>query len=202
MIGVGAVVGPQAVLHHNVTLYAGVVLGARVVVHAGARIGVDGFGYVPMPGGHAKIPQVGECVVEDDVEIGANCTIDRGSIGRTVIGAGSKLDNLVHIAHNVAVGPGSILAAQVGVAGSVRVGSGVLMGGQAGISGHVAIGDGARIAAQAGVIGDVAPDHTVSGYPARDHRSFLRAMAHLLRLSGFIRRLERLERLSDGRGTR
>lgn len=202
VIGEGAVVGPRSVLHHNVTLYAGVVLGAHVVVHSGARVGVDGFGYVARAGGHAKFPQVGECVVEDDVEIGANCTIDRGSIGRTVIGAGAKLDNLVHIAHNVSVGPGSILAAQVGVAGSVRVGNGVLMGGQAGISGHIAIGDGARIGAQAGVIGDVAPGQTVSGYPARDHRSFLRAMAHLLRLSNFIRRLERLERLDDRRGAR
>ena len=199
VIGEGATVGPHSVLHHNVTLYPGTVLGARVIVHSGARVGVDGFGYVAVAGGQAKIPQVGECVVEDDVEIGANCTIDRGSIGRTVIGAGSKLDNLVHIAHNVAVGPGSMLAAQVGVAGSVRVGSDVAMGGQAGISGHVAIGDEARIAAQAGVIGDVAPGRTVSGYPARDHRSFLRAMANLMRLPSLIKRLKRLERMHAGR---
>lgn len=190
----GVSVGAETVLHPNVTLYAGSVLGDRVIVHAGARIGVDGFGYVSSGGVRRKVPQVGGCVVEDDVEIGANCTIDRGSIGHTVIGAGSKLDNLVHIGHNVTIGPGSMLVAQVGVAGSVRTGAGVEMGGQAGISGHLRIGDRARIAAQAGVIGDVEPGQTVSGYPARDHKSYLRSMASLMKLPDLMRRMGRLER--------
>lgn len=194
VVGEGVAIGTETVLHPNVTVYAGSVLGDRVVVHAGARIGVDGFGYVTSGGRHRKVPQVGGCVVEDDVEIGANCTIDRGSIGRTVIGAGSKLDNLVHVGHNVTIGPGSMLVAQVGVAGSVRTGAGVAMGGQAGVSDHLRIGAGARIAAQAGVIGDVEPGQVVSGYPARDHGNYLRAMASLMRLPELVRRLGRLER--------
>lgn len=193
-VGEGVVIGKAAVLHPNVTLYAGSVLGDRVIVHAGARIGVDGFGYVSSGGVHRKVPQVGGCVIEDDVEIGANCTIDRGSIGRTVIGAGTKLDNLVHIGHNASIGPGSMLVAQVGVAGSVRSGAGVAMGGQAGISGHLEIGERVRIAAQAGVIGDVEPGQTVSGYPARDHKSYLRSMASLMKLPELIRRMSRVER--------
>ena len=194
VVGEGVSIGTETVLYPNVTVYAGSVLGDRVVVHAGARIGVDGFGYVTSGGEHRKVPQVGGCVVEDDVEIGANCTIDRGSIGRTVIGAGSKLDNLVHIGHNVTIGPGAMLVAQVGVAGSVHAGAGVAMGGQAGISGHLRIGAGARIAAQAGVIGDVEPEQVVSGYPARDHKTYLRAMASLMKLPEVVRRLGRLER--------
>lgn len=194
LVGEGVALGAGTVLYPNVTLYAGSVLGERVVVHAGARIGVDGFGYVSSGGEHRKLPQVGGCVIEDDVEIGANCTIDRGSIGRTVIGAGSKLDNLVHIGHNVTIGPRSMLVAQVGVAGSTRTGAGVAMGGQAGISEHLRIGSGARIAAQAGVIGDVGAGETISGYPARDHRRYLRAMASLMKLPELVRRVGRLER--------
>ena len=195
-------IGADTVLFPNVTVHSGVVLGERVIVHAGARIGVDGFGYVTEAGAHGKLPQVGGCVIEDDVEIGANCTIDRGSIGRTVIGAGSKLDNLVHIGHNVRIGRRSVLVAQVGVAGSTRTGENVMMGGQAGLVGHLTIGAGARIAAQAGVIGDVKPGETVSGYPARDHRTYLRAMARLMRLPKVLRRLERLERRLTERDVR
>ena len=200
VVGDGAVVGPDATLFPHVTLYPGVVLGVRAIVHSGARIGVDGFGYVHSANGHLKVPQTGECVVEDDVEIGANCTIDRGSIGRTVVGAGSKLDNLVHVAHNVEIGPRSILVAQVGVAGSTRTGEGVSMGGQAGLIGHLKIGAGAQIGAQAGVIGDVAPGQTVSGYPARDHKTYLRAMARLMQLPELAKRLQRLERRVAGKG--
>ena len=194
VIGAGVTIGAGTALYPNVTLYPGSVLGDRVIVHAGARIGVDGFGYVSSGGKHRKIPQVGACVVEDDVEIGANCTIDRGSIGRTVIGSGSKLDNLVHIGHNVTVGRGSMLVAQVGIAGSTRIGDEVALGGQAGISGHLRIGARAQIAAQAGVIGDVGPGQVISGYPARDHRSYLKAMAHLMRLPDIVKRLRQLER--------
>jgi len=194
VVGAGVAIGAGTVLYPSVTLYPGSVLGERVIVHAGARIGVDGFGYVSSGGTHRKIPQVGACVIEDDVEIGANCAIDRGSIGRTVVGAGSKLDNLVHVGHNVTVGRGSMLVAQVGVAGSTRIGAGVAIGGQAGISGHLTVGARARIAAQAGVIGDVAPGQAISGYPARDHRDYLKAMAHVMRLPEFVKRLRLLER--------
>ena len=197
VIGERAEVGAGTVLFPNVTLYAKSVLGERVIVHAGTRIGVDGFGYVQQDGQHAKVPQVGGCIIEDDVEIGANCTIDRGSIGCTRIGAGSKLDNLVHVGHNVVIGRHSLVVAQVGVAGSTRMGDRVALGGQAGLVGHLKIGAGARIGAQAGVISDVAPGQVVSGYPARDHRSYLKAMARLMRLPDVVRRIEQIERQLD-----
>lgn len=197
-IGAGVEIGRECVLLPNVTVYPGSVLGDRVVVHAGARIGVDGFGYVLVEDEHVKVPQVGGCVVEDDVEIGANCTIDRGSIGKTRIGAGSKLDNMVHIGHNVVIGTRSLVVAQVGIAGSTRLGEGVVLGGQAGVSGHLNIGAGARIGAQAGVISDIAPGQEVSGYPARDHRAYLKAMANLMRLPGVLKRVRRIERRLAG----
>ena len=189
VLGDGVTVGEDAVLFPNVTVYPGAVLGDRVRIHAGTRIGVDGFGYVLRDGRHEKVPQVGGCVIEDDVEIGANCTIDRGSIGRTVIGQGTKVDNMVHIAHNVRIGAGSVLVAQVGIAGSTDVGPGVAFGGQSGVAGHLTIGAGARIGAKAGVIGDVGPGETVSGFPARNHRDFLRAMAALKSLPELMKRL-------------
>lgn len=198
VVGDGCRVGAGSVIHAHVTLYPGTVLGRRVVVHSGARLGVDGFGYAMVDGAYRKVPQVGRCVVEDDVEIGANTCIDRGSIGETRVGAGSKLDNLVHLAHNVRVGPGCAMAAQVGIAGSTRIGSGVVLGGQAGLVGHAEIGDGARISAQAGVIGDVEEGESVTGYPARDMRTYLRAAAHFLRLPDLARRVARLEERLDG----
>lgn len=199
VVGRGARVGPGCVLHAQVVLYPGTVLGERVILHAGARVGVDGFGYVFRDGAHHKVPQVGACIVEDDVEIGANVCIDRGSIGRTVIGAGSKLDNLVHVGHNVRIGPRVLLVAQVGIAGSSRVGEGAILGGQVGVSGHLEIGPGARLGAQAGVIGDVAPGETVSGYPARPHREYLQAMAALFRLPGTHRAMEERVRALEAR---
>lgn len=197
-IGEGVELGDGCTLLPNVAVYAGSTLGDRVIVHAGSCIGVDGFGYVLENGAHVKVPQVGGCVIEDDVEIGANCAIDRGSIGETRIGEGAKLDNLVHIAHNVVIGPRSMVVAQVGVAGSTQIGEGVLLGGQAGLVGHLKIGAGARIGAQAGVISDVETGQEVSGYPARDHRTYLRAMASLMRLPRVLRRLNRLERRLSG----
>lgn len=194
VIGAGVEIGAETILFPNVTVYANSRLGKRVIVHAGTRIGVDGFGYVQTDEGHTKVPQVGGCLIEDDVEIGANCTIDRGSIGNTRIGAGSKLDNLVHLAHNVVIGRASLVVAQVGVAGSTRTGDGVVMGGQAGLVGHLKIGAGAKIGAQAGVIGNVKPGQVVSGYPARDHRTYLKAMARLMHLPDIAKRVARLER--------
>jgi UDP-3-O-[3-hydroxymyristoyl] glucosamine N-acyltransferase len=192
VVGAGVTIGERCHVYPGVTLYSGTSLGERVRVHAGARLGSDGFGYVFRGGGHEKIPHVGRCVVEPDVEIGANTTIDRGSIDDTVIGAGTKIDNLVHIAHNVRIGRLCLIMAQVGIAGSVRVEDGVILAGQVGISGHHTIGAGARLAAQAGVFGDVPAGETWSGYPARPHREALRAQAALFKLPSLLRGLERL----------
>jgi UDP-3-O-[3-hydroxymyristoyl] glucosamine N-acyltransferase len=191
-VGAGVVIDSDCALYSSVTLYAGTQLGPRVRVHAGARLGSDGFGYVFRDGAHAKIPHVGRCIIEADVEIGANTTIDRGSIDDTVIGAGTKIDNLVHVAHNVRIGRLCLLMAQVGVAGSVRLEDGVILAGQAGISGHLTIGAGARIAAQGGVFGSVPAGETWSGYPARPHREALRAQAAMFKLPSLIRALEKL----------
>lgn len=201
VIGDGCELEDGVVLHPQVTLYPGVRIGARTIVHSGARLGVDGFGYVFAEGMHRKVPQVGGCVVGADVEIGANTTIDRGSIGQTEIGDNVKIDNQVHIGHNVRVGPRSLLVAQVGVAGSTEIGSGVTLGGQVGVSGHLTIGDGATVAAQAGVFGDLPGGAVYSGYPARPHKESLRAQAGLFRLPRLVRRIQALEKAIFGRGT-
>lgn len=192
VIGDGVAIGDDTRLWPGVTIYSGAKLGDRVFVQAGARIGCDGFGYVFRDGAHQKIPHVGRCIIGDDVEIGANTTIDRGSIDDTVVGNGTKIDNLVHIAHNVRIGEKCLLMAQVGVAGSVTIGDGAILAGQAGISGHLSIGAGARLAAQAGVFGDIPAGETWSGYPARPHRDSLRASAALFKLAGMMRKLEQL----------
>ena len=189
VVGRDCVVNEDAYLHSSVTLYDGTRVGARSILHAGVRAGVDGFGYHFAAGAHQKIPQVGTCLIGDDVEIGANTTIDRGSIGATEIGDGCKIDNLVHIGHNVRIGAHSIVVAQVGVAGSTRIGKGVTLGGQAGINGHIRIGDGATIAGQAGVFGDVPPGAAYSGYPARPHRESMRVQAALHKLPALIRQM-------------
>jgi UDP-3-O-[3-hydroxymyristoyl] glucosamine N-acyltransferase len=191
-VGAGVQIGNDCRVHPGVVLYSGARLGNRVQLHAGVRIGSDGFGYVFRNGAHEKIPHVGRCLIEDDVEIGANTTIDRGSIDDTVIGAGTKIDNLVHVGHNVRIGRLCLLMAQVGIAGSTRIGDGVIFAGQAGIGGHINIGDGARIAGQAGVFGDVPPGESWSGYPARPHKESLRALAATFKLAGMIRGLEKL----------
>ncbi len=192
VVGAGVEIGDDCEVFESATLYPGTSLGARVRVHAGARLGSDGFGYVFRDGVHAKIPHVGRCIVESDVEIGANTTIDRGSIDDTVIGAGTKIDNLVQVGHNVRVGRLCLLVAQCGIAGSVRVEDGCILGGQVGVSGHHTIGRGARLGAQAGVFGDIPAGETWSGYPARPHRDALRAQAALFKLPAIMRRLQRL----------
>jgi UDP-3-O-[3-hydroxymyristoyl] glucosamine N-acyltransferase len=192
VVGDGVSIGEGARLWPGVTVYRGATLGARTMVHSGARIGCDGFGYVFRDGAHEKIQHVGRCIIGDDVEIGANTTIDRGSIDDTMIGNGTKIDNLVHVAHNVRIGEKCLIMAQVGVAGSVIVGDGAILAGQAGISGHLSIGAGARVAAQAGVFGDIPAGESWSGYPARPHREALRASAATFKLAGMMRRLEKL----------
>ena len=192
VVGEGCVLGDDVRLYAHATCYPFAELGARVVLHAGAQVGREGFGWVPRNGAAHRIPHVGRCVLGDDVEIGANSCVDRGSIDDTVIGAGTKVDSLVQIAHNVRIGRGCMIASQVGIAGSSRVEDGVQLGGQVGLAGHLVVGAGATIAAQGGVVGDVPPGETWSGYPARPHREQLRASAALHRLGALLRPLERL----------
>ena len=194
VLGDGVAVGDDTQLYPGVTLYAGTALGKRVIVHAGAVLGSDGFGYIPGKSGeaHRKIPHVGCCLIGDDIEIGANTCIDRGSVDDTVIGSGTKIDNLVHIAHNVRIGARCLIMAQVGIAGSVQVEDDVIIAGQAGISDHLTIGRGARLLVQSGHIANVPADATLFGYPARPHREFLRAQAAMYRLAKIVDELETL----------
>jgi UDP-3-O-[3-hydroxymyristoyl] glucosamine N-acyltransferase len=191
-VGDDAAVGDDSTLYPNVTVREGCVIGRRVIIHSGAVIGSDGFGYVEHEGRHHKIPQLGGVVVGDDVELGANVTVDRAAFGRTVVGRGTKIDNLVHIGHNVTIGPDSILVAQVGISGSTRLGSHVVVGGQAGLVDHIEIGDRAMIGAQAGVVRNVAEGEIVIGTPAAPHDVGLRAHALLLRLPELRQQLREL----------
>jgi UDP-3-O-[3-hydroxymyristoyl] glucosamine N-acyltransferase len=184
-----------------VTVLHEIEIGERVVLHSGVVVGSDGFGYLTKDGVHEKVPQVGTVVVEDDVEIGANAAIDRGTLGATRIGRGVKIDNLVHIAHNVTVGEHSLLIAQVGISGSTRIGHHAVLAGQVGVAGHVEIGDGAMVGAQAGVSKSVPAGTKVSGYPAMEHDRARRLNAYYRRLPRMQQRIreleERLERLEQ-----
>ena len=186
-------IGADTLIYPNVTIRERCSLGARCIIHSGTVIGSDGFGFVPQAGGHVKIPQLGTVVIEDDVEIGANCTIDRGALGATRVGRGVKIDNLVHLAHNVEVGEYSVLVAQVGVSGSTKLGRRVTLAGQVGVAGHIELGDGVQVGAQSGVHRSVPPGETVSGSPARPHREWLQTMSHLPKLPDLYARLKRLE---------
>jgi UDP-3-O-[3-hydroxymyristoyl] glucosamine N-acyltransferase len=206
------VIGEQAAIHPHVTIYPRTRIGKRFVAHAGsvvredvvigddvtlqpgAVIGSDGFGFVPAPGElPAAIPQIGTVELADHAEVGANTTIDRAAVGRTRIGRGVKLDNLVQVAHGCQIGDGSLLAAQTGLAGSTRIGRDVLVGGQVGFAGHLRIGDGVQIAAQTGVPGDVAAGTVVAGTPAMDIALWRRCMAALRRLPEILVRLRAVE---------
>jgi len=197
VLGRDVEIGAGTVLHPSVVCYPGVRVGPNGIVHAGAVLGADGYGFEPSSDPATpwtKIPQCGTVVVEDDVEIGANVTIDRGRFGATRIGRGAKIDNLVHIAHNVVIGPGALIIAQVGIAGSTRVGARAILAGQAGINGHIEIGAGARIAAQAGVFGDVPAGADYLGWPARPRAEALRRYAFVERLPQMQERLKEVER--------
>jgi UDP-3-O-[3-hydroxymyristoyl] glucosamine N-acyltransferase len=192
-LGEGASVGEDCVLWPHVVLREACRVGNRVTIHAGAVLGADGFGFARKDGKFVKIRHVGIVLVEDDVEIGANATIDRGTLGRTLLRRGVKIDNLVHIAHNVEIGEDSAMAAQVGISGSTVIGKRVLMGGQVGLVDHLTIGDDAVLIAQSGVIGDVPEGATVSGYPARDHREVLKGTAEVRGLDRLKARVRKLE---------
>jgi UDP-3-O-[3-hydroxymyristoyl] glucosamine N-acyltransferase len=182
VIGVGVELGDDCRVGANVTL-SHCLVGARVVLHPGVRLGQDGFGFAPDAAGPIKIPQIGRVIIGDDVDIGANTTIDRGSGHDTVIGPGTMIDNLVQIGHNVVLGRGCVLAGQVGISGSTKLGDFVMAGGQAGLAGHLRIGAGARIAAKAGLMRDVEAGATVCGSPAIPIASFMRQTAILQRLA-------------------
>jgi UDP-3-O-[3-hydroxymyristoyl] glucosamine N-acyltransferase len=193
-VGRGVEIGEDSVVHPRVVLREGVRLGRRVIVHAGAVLGADGFGYVPDGGGHRKIPQVGGVLIEDDVEIGANATVDRATLGTTVIRRGSKIDNLVQIAHNVEIGEGCIIAAQTGIAGSSRIGRHVILGGQVGIGDHVTVGDGAMMASQSGTTVDL-PGQTKYGLTwARPLLQAQRIWVAEAELPAMVVQLRKLER--------
>jgi len=193
-IGNNVRIGSGCVLHPSVSILDNVTIGDNVIIHAGAVVGSDGFGYTLAGTEHFKIPQVGTVVIGDDVEIGANVTIDRARTGKTVIGRGTKIDNLVHIAHNVTIGENCIIVAQVGISGTVKVGDNVVFGGQSGVKDHVTIGDNSMVCARAGIIGDVPRDSHVSGMPAVPHNEQMRAQAALLRLPELLKTIRNLEK--------
>ena len=188
MIAAGAVIGPDVRIGRDCAIGAGAtivhaLIGDRVIIHPGARIGQDGFGYLPGPRGHGKVPQVGRVIIQDDVEIGANTTIDRGAIRDTVIGEGTKIDNLVQIGHNCEIGRHCVMAAFTGISGSVTLGDYVMMGGRVGIADNVTIGAGAMLAAGSAVLGNVPAGTKWGGYPAMPAREWLKGVAVLRRLA-------------------
>ena len=199
-VGAGVEIGEECVLGPHVTLLTGTRFGRRVLVHPGAVIGADGFGFAFDGARHRKIPQTGGVVVEDDVEIGANCAIDRATFGNTIVRRGTKIDNLVQLGHNVEVGEHSILVAQVGVSGSSRLGRGVVLAGQVGVADHVRVGDGALVGAQAGVAGDLDAGGRYLGTPARPSLEAKRIFAAESRLPELLRRVRALERAVESLG--
>lgn len=197
-VGEGVSLGDDTIIYPGARIYHGCRIGARCIIHAGAVIGADGFGFAPTAdGSYHKIPQIGVVEIADDVEIGANTTIDRATMGATRIGRGVKLDNLIQAAHNTEIGPDTVIAAQAGIAGSTKVGSRCMIGGQVGFAGHITIGNGVMIGAQSGIPGNLADGSRVMGYPAVRDRDFLRQAAYLKRLGELFVRVKDLERRLD-----
>jgi len=191
-IGADAIIGDDTIIYANVVICDGVEIGDRVIIHGGTVVGSDGFGFVWDGKKHRKIPQVGNVVIGDDVEIGANSTIDRATLSSTIIERGTKIDNLVHIAHNCRVGENSILVGQVGISGSVDIGKNVILAGQAGVADHLNIGDGAIVAARSGVTRNVEAGEKVAGFPILPHMEWLRIQKTLLKLPEMKKQLNEL----------
>lgn len=198
-IGDNAVISEDSILFAGVKLYHGCCLGARVTIHAGTVVGSDGFGFAPQKdGSYRKVPQIGNVIIEDDVEIGANTTIDRATMGSTVIRKGVKLDNLIQVAHNVEIGNNTAIAAQTGISGSTKIGKNCIIGGQVGMVGHIHIADGARINAQSGLSKSVTvPNTALTGSPAFDYKSSLKSQAIFRNLPELQQRLLKLEELVE-----
>ncbi len=192
-LGHHAKIGKNCIIYPSVSIRERVTIGDRVIIHSGSVIGSDGFGFATVKGVHHKIPQIGTVAIEDDVEIGANVTIDRARFDKTVVGRGTKIDNLVQIAHNVIIGENSIVVAQAGISGSTVIGKEVILAGQSGVVGHVNIGDGAIVAAQAGVTKSVPPNTKVSGYPAKPHSIAKRVNACVQRLPEMMKTIKELQ---------
>jgi UDP-3-O-[3-hydroxymyristoyl] glucosamine N-acyltransferase len=197
-LGEGVSVGADSIVYPHVCVYPRCILGSRVIVHAGAVIGSDGFGFVTVGGQHHKVPHAGHVEIGDDVEIGANVTIDRGTTGLTIVGRGTKIDNLVHLAHNVVIGENCFLVAFTGISGSAHIGNNVTFAGQSGSAGHLTIGDNCVFAARTGVIGNVPANSFYAGFPARPHREWLRSEGAQRKGPELIKRVQELEkRLSE-----
>jgi UDP-3-O-[3-hydroxymyristoyl] glucosamine N-acyltransferase len=195
-VGNNVRIANNCLLHPGVKIYHDCILGSQVTVHAGSVIGSDGFGFAPQTdGSFRKIPQLGNVILEDDVEIGANTTIDRATMGSTIIKKGTKLDNLIQVAHNVEIGMNTVIAAQAGISGSTKIGNNAMIGGQVGIVGHLHIGEGTRIAAQSGVTKSTKPKTTLTGSPAQDNISGLRSQSLVRKLPELEKRIRELESL-------
>lgn len=191
-IGENVEIGDNSEIRAGVRIYEGCVIGKNCRIHSGAVIGADGFGFAPCPdGSYEKIPQIGNVVIDDDVEIGANTTVDRATFGSTRIGKGTKLDNLIQVAHNVELGQCNVMAAQTGIAGSTKIGNYNMIGGQVGISGHIKIGDFNEIGAQSGIPGNVGSKKRIIGYPAVDVRQFAKNIVYMKRLEELFKTLKK-----------
>ena len=195
-IGANVEIDDDTIIYPGAKIYHGCKIGKRCIVHSGAVIGADGFGFAPMADGrYSKIPQLGNVVIADDVEVGANTTIDRATMGHTIISQGAKLDNLIQVAHNVEIGSNTVMASQVGVAGSSKVGSNCMIGGQVGIAGHISVGDKVTIGAQSGIPSSVPSDKTIMGYPAIESHQWLRQNVYLKRLPDIFNRITEIEKI-------
>ncbi|MGZ8508744.1 MAG: UDP-3-O-(3-hydroxymyristoyl)glucosamine N-acyltransferase [Chitinophagaceae bacterium] len=193
-VGDNVSIGDNSIIYPGVKIYHDCIIGNHVTIHGGTVIGSDGFGFAPLAdGSFAKVPQIGNVIIEDHVEIGANAAIDRATMGSTLIKSGAKLDNLIQVAHNVEIGNSSVIAAQAGISGSTKIGNGVMIGGQAGIVGHIQVGDGAKVNAQSGVSKSLEPGKAVTGSPAYDYTAALRSQAVNRRLPELEKRIKELE---------
>jgi UDP-3-O-[3-hydroxymyristoyl] glucosamine N-acyltransferase len=194
-IGDSCKIGKGSMLHPNVVLYDDTIIGSRCILHAGVVIGVDGFGYAPVKGKYEKIPQIGNVIIGDDVEIGANCCVSRSTMGSTIIKRGTKLDNLVHIAHNCKIGEDCAITAIVAIAGSCVVGDHVSIGGTSGVVDHVKIGDNTVVMGRTGVTKDTSPNSVIAGFPSQDHKKWLEQEAAVRRLPKALERLAEIEKI-------